>query len=745
MTEKELKKLLSEMSLEEKAGQLEQLPFGFFEDGNTVLTGPMGKISLTSEQIALTGSTLSGCGAAKLRRVQREYMENHPHHIPLLFMMDIINGCDTIFPIPLAQGAMFDPQRVKKAAQAAAREAAARGLHVTFSPMLDTVRDPRWGRVMESTGEDPYLNSENAKAMVKGYQGQDFGKTGVFARDSVAACIKHFAGYGAPLGGRDYNAVELSDRTLREDYLPAYKAAVDAGAQMVMTSFNTLDRVPSTANRWLFKELLRKEWGFEGVSITDWAAMAELMEHRVAADDREACRLAMDAGIDIDMCTGIYQFRLPELVKKGVISVKKLDEAVLRVLKLKNALGLFEDPYRGIDEDAEQEILLCDEHRKQARKAAEESFVLLKNEGGLLPLDPEKSGKVAFIGPFTDSGEVSGAWSILADPAKCVTIRQAAERKMKKFSLRFAEGSAFADAEDPIAGFDGPYIPDASGTEEELIAEAVEAAREADTVVMCIGEHRLMTGEASSRANIQIPAVQARLLRAVSGVNRNVVTVLFTGRPLDLREVSALSGALLVVWFPGTESGNAIVNTLTGKNNPSGKLPMSFPWCVGQVPVFYASFSTGRPVTDSNRDMKFLSRYMDIPNDPLYSFGFGLSYTSFSFSEVSLSGKSMKRRGGEKLTAGVRVTNTGDRAGECVVQMYIRDEVSSVARPVRELKGFKRITLEPGVSEEVTFEISEKMLRFIGIDGKRKSEPGEFTVYIGEDSSTMNGAGFALM
>ena len=877
MTDKELKKILKSMSLREKAAQLLQLPGALYKEGSDVQTGPLAELGLTPEDLAMAGSVLGVGSPRDIRAIQKAYLEKNPHKIPLLFMLDVINGCDTVYPIPLAQGATFDAALVKSLAKMAARETALNGVHVTFSPMVDTVRDARWGRCMESTGEDPYLNAVMAKAAVRGYQGRGYRLTGEFEDDRVAACVKHFAAYGAPTAGRDYNNVELSERTLRDDYLPAYRAAVDAGVAMVMTSFNTLNRVPSTANRWLMHDVLRREWGFDGVVITDYAAIAELLAHGVAEDARAAARLAMEADVDIDMCTASYAKELPKLVKERAVSARSLDEAVMRVLRLKNALGLFENPYRGLDEEALAREALSEKNRKRARKAAEESFVLLENDG-MLPLEMKKrpasaaaaaepcadtgttdaaeqcpdsaaaaaeqcmdtgttdaakqhsdsaaaaaeqrtdsaaadaapqavkqalKRRVAFVGPYAVSRELFGAWSFI-DPAGVVTIREAAEKKMAgKFDLVFAKGCEAVDCGRRVAGVGGRA--ESSLTPQELAAamdEAVAAAGEADDVIVCIGEHRAQSGEAASRANITVPDDQMELLRRVQAVNPNVAVVLFAGRPLDLREVKSLARAVLLVWFPGVEGGSAIVNTLIGKSNPSGKLPVSLPYCVGQAPVHYAQLSTGRPLPSEAAENVFFSRYTDIPNEPLYAFGYGRSYTRFAISPVTLDGAllckmgkkgrdkkaaaslraeqgaalhgkwaaggkalvgketrgktayqeahgkasadAQKQEAQELLLASVTVTNVGEREGTEVVQLYIRDLVGSVARPVRELKGFQRVRLQPGESAQVTFEITERMLRFTTLSGRFESEPGRFEVFIGDSSQTQNGAAFCL-
>lgn len=733
MEQQKLLDLLKDMSLDEKINQLFQGGAGFYAEGS-IATGPASEQGFSEKTIREAGSVLSVVGAKTIKEIQKNHMENHPHHIPLVFMADIINGYKTIFPIPLAQGAAFNPKVAYTGAEVAAKESSAAGIHVTFSPMVDLVRDARWGRVMESTGEDPYLNSVYAKALVEGYQGDDPKKSG-----KLGACVKHFAGYGAPTGGRDYNNVELSERTLRDDYLPAYEAAIKAGALLVMTSFNTLNRIPSTANKWLMRQVLREEMGFEGTVISDWAAIEEIKYHGLCEDRKGAAKLAIEAGTDIDMMTTCYSNYLKELIESGEVSEELLDEAVLRVLELKNKLGLFENPYKDADEDAEKTVLLCEEHRKKAREAAKETFVLLENNG-ILPLKKEE--KVAFIGPFTEEKNIIGAWSIFGEAKDAVSVKEGVEAY--KVNALFAKGCDSIDPGKKVYGMNFPY--DCKRTKEEadaMIEEAVETALKADKVVMCIGEHMAQTGEAASRGDITIPKQQKKLLRAVARVNKNIIVVLFNGRPLDIRKIKELAKAILVVWMPGSEGGNAITEVLYGETAPSGRLPMSFPYSVGQVPVFYGEFNTGRKMDDSNPDNKFQSRYIDIPNKPLYTFGYGLSYTEFTYSEVNLS-RGRLEEGGE-LIASVIVRNTGKRRGAEVVQMYIRDDCGSVARPVRELKGFEKIWLEPGEEKEVSFSITEEILKFHDMNMNYTAEKGSFTVFIGSDSDTNNQKKFELI
>ena len=728
MTKEELLHLLHQMTTQEKCRELMQLPMEAFTDTD-ISTGPCEDLELTDEKMAQAGSILSLTGAEWTRKVQEEHLKNNRLNIPLLFMADIINGYKTIFPIPLAQGCTFDPDLVRQLAAAAAREGAAAGVHVTFSPMADLVRDPRWGRVMESTGEDPYLNGIMAEQMVKGYQGNDLKEEG-----RLAACVKHFAGYGAPLGGREYNQVELSERTLLEDYLPAYEKAVRAGARLVMSSFNTLERVPSTGNRKLMREILRGKMGFQGVLISDYAAVKELIAHGLAENEAEAARLALEAGVDIDMMSRCYSDFLCGQIERGEVAQELLDEAVLRVLELKNDLGLFENPFKDGSPEKEKELLLCEKHRSLAQKAAEESFVLLKNEENMLPLSKEET--TAFIGPFGEEKGLLGAWALFADREDTVTVKEGVERLCP--GQIWAKGCEILE---PGQKWLRGYIPiteetwkQTAETAEEKIKEAVEAAGRADRVVLLLGEQELESGESGSCGHIGLPPSQMKLLKAVAQVNSNLILVVFSGRPLILTEACAYAKAVLFAWMPGTQGGPAVANVLYGCSNPSGKLTETFPYHMGQIPVYYSDFATGRPQ---------MPGYIDIPKEPLYPFGYGLSYTEYTYSPVKLDQKVLDSQT-DVIHASVRVKNTGSMEGKEAVQLYIQDVKGSVSRPVRQLKGFQKISLAPGEEKEVCFEIREEMLRFWTIDMEYRSEPGRFRVWIGTDSRTENGEEFYL-
>lgn len=741
MTRQELQQLLEDMSLEEKINQMNQVTGSFFEQESAV-TGPMEEKGFTKENISQCGSVLGLTGAKAVKRVQEEYMQGHPHKIPLLFMMDVINGYKTVFPIPLGQGASFEPNLARRCARAAAKEAAASGLHVTFSPMADLVWDARWGRVMESTGEDPYLNGLFAEAMVEGYQGSSLKEP-----YAVAACVKHFAGYGAPEAGRDYNTVELSAHTLKQFYLPAYEAAIKKGAAMAMASFNTLDGIPSTGNKHLMQEVLRKEMGFQGVLISDWTGIEEMVCHGYCADREESALRAVEAGVDIDMMSGVYTGNLKELVMGGRIPQKYIDEAVMRVLELKNKLGLFENPFKDADEEEEARLLLCDAHRALAREAARKSFVLLKNES-VLPLQPsQKKKKTAFIGPYVESRNLIGSWSLTGDVEDTATIKEAVLEWETQHGLGlgsvFCSGCPMLGPDIRLEGFQ-EHTQEAVSKEEQhkMLEHARMAAKEADIAVLALGEDRLQSGEATSNANIQIPKVQQELFEEVCSVNENVIVVLFSGRPLDIRAISDKAKAVLQVWMPGTEGARAIVDVLFGDYNPSGKLPMAFPYCVGQVPVHYNSYPTGRPHVPGKDKDRFRSKYLDIPNEPLFPFGFGLSYTDFEISPVRLDKGSMAKDG--SIQASVTVKNIGNMGGTETVQLYIHDIAASVVRPVKELKGICKVRLKPDEEKEVSFLVTAKELEFVAADGTIGCEEGEFEVFIGNSSQTQNKACFVL-
>ncbi|WP_404459414.1 beta-glucosidase BglX [Sutcliffiella horikoshii] len=715
---KNMESLLEQMTLEEKIAQPMQLATFFYKGaaGDGEITGPLEDMGISNDVVQNSGSVLGASGAWEVANIQREHLAENRLGIPLLMMADIVHGFKTIFPVPLAIGCSWDTELAEKSAEIAAKEASVSGVHVTFAPMVDLVRDPRWGRVMESTGEDPYLNSVFAKAFVRGFQGEDLTN----GTHRVAACVKHFAAYGAPEGGRDYNTVNMSERQLRESYLPAYKAALDEGCEMVMTAFNTVDGIPASGNKKLMRDLLREEWGFDGVMISDWGAVKELIPHGVAEDEREAALKGLEAGVDIEMMTPCYAKNLQDLVESGELSEALIDESVLRILNLKNKLGLFENPYRGTSEELEKEVIMSEEHRQVAKELAIKSSVLLKNDQ-VLPLNKEQ--KLALIGPFAKNGDVLGPWSWQGSKEAAVQVYEGLLARTSDTNLLVAQGS------------------DIETISEEQLTQAVETAKEADVIVLALGEASEMSGEGGCRADIRLPEAQLKLVAKIKELGKPVVTVLFNGRPLDLHGVIAESDALLEAWYPGTEAGSAIADLLYGDANPSGKLTMSFPYSVGQVPVYYNCFNTGRPQGENIQE-RYVTHYLDIPNEPLLPFGYGLSYTTFDYSDMNLSVDSLTEDTNIDVT--VNVTNTGERAGEETVQFYIRDLSGEIVRPLKELKGYEKIWLEPGETKQVTFTITEYQLRYYHSDLTFQSDKGKFHAMTGPNSNELTIKEFVL-
>ncbi|WP_334352658.1 beta-glucosidase BglX [Companilactobacillus sp. HBUAS56257] len=737
MEESKLRELLNSLSIEEKIGQLIQLSGEFFS-AKDISVGPQKKLGITKDAVELCGSVLNVVGAKETHRIQDAYLKGKKHPIPLIFMSDIVYGFRTIYPIPLGLGATWNPDLIQKAYRNTAEEAYASGNQVTFAPMVDLARDARWGRSLESTGEDPYLNSRFAASMVKGLQ-EDLPKYG------LVSCVKHFAAYGAVESGREYNATDMSENRLRQYYLPSYKAAVDAGAKMVMSSFNTLNGVPVTGNKWLLKDILRKEWNFDGVIISDYAAIAELVAHGFAKDNQEASKLALEATVDIDMKSPCYANELKPLVTEGKLDESKIDNAVWRVLKLKNDLGLFEDPYRGSSEELEKKLIMTPEKRELAKKVSTEAMVLLKNENNMLPLDKNK--KVALIGPYENEHELLGLWAVHGDRKATVTIEDGFKKYLNSDNLFTSKGTDILRNKSIFRsmGLNSEqidHVVSSKEIEEKNNEDAIETARKADIIVFAAGEHTIESGEAGSRGNLTLPDNQLELLDKLSKLNKPIILICISGRPLILTDVEPKVSAIIEAWFPGTEGGNALADIIFGKSNPSGRLSMSFPYAVGQLPIYYSQFSTGRSVKTSTHSSRFMSKYIDIPNDPLYSFGYGLSYSKVKYSNLRLSSKELEMT--DNLIASIDVTNMSDRNTTEVVQMYIQDKFASVVQPVKSLKGFERVTLNPNETKTVNFEINKKMLSFYGLDNKLTVEPGEFNIFIGPNSDVEDFATFNL-
>jgi len=721
MTKEALQDLLDSMTLEEKTGQLVQCNAGQFITNSMAITGPEGEELPAEDLCRVMGSVLTFENAAQARALQDMHLRADPKKIPLLLMLDVIHGLRTTYPIPLAMGCSFDDGLVAECADMARREASACGVHVTFNPMVDTARDARWGRILETNSEEPLLNSRMGAALVKATQ-----RDSLADPENIACCVKHYAAYGAGEAGRDYNGVELSERALRETYLPAYKACLDAGARLIMPSFNALNGIPSVANKWLMNRVLREEWGFRGVVISDYNAVGELVQHGVAKDLKDAARLAMEAGCDIDMVMNAYYLYLAGLVREGTVSEKALDEAVMRVLELKNELGLFENPYHGADEEKEKEVYLCAEHREIARRAAEGSAVLLKNEG-ILPL---KKGlkRVALIGPFAEETRLNGFWSRPGAEQDTVTIPEGIRALVPETELIIEKGcgAAFGD------------------TDESGIAAAVKAAEEAEAVILVLGEPEDYSGEGRSRANLTLPGPQMTLARQVIAANPNTAAVLFNGRPLAVPELAETAPALLEMWYPGTEAGNALARLLWGEANPCGKLSAGLPRAVGQYPMPYNRMNTGRPKPEPDTQaFPYSSCYLDMPNKPLYSFGYGLSYTTFTYLKLALDRETMTEQDELKVT--VTVKNTGDRAGKETVQLYLRDPVASVVRPVQQLIDYRKIALEAGETKDVVFTVTEKQLRLWNFECEEVSEAGLFELSTGYADHLILSTAFELI
>lgn len=705
-TEKKIDLLLAQMTLEEKVGQMTLFTSDWDQTGPTIRATYRDDI-----KTGKVGAIFNAHTADYNRKLQEIAVNETRLGIPLLFGYDVIHGYRTIFPVPLGETASWNLESAEESARIAAREAAAAGLHWTFAPMVDIARDPRWGRVMEGAGEDVYLGKQFAVARVRGFQGDNLADP-----FTLLACAKHFAAYGAAQAGRDYHTVDISERTLRETYLPPFKAALDAGVATFMTSFNELDGVPASGNYELLTGILREEWGFPGFVVTDYTSINEMTKHGVVANLADAGELAVEAGVDMDMQGAVFYDHLVKQVNSGKVAMKRINEATRVVLRLKFALGLFDDPYRYSDAEREKNNILTAEHRTAARRIARESMVLLKNNGNALPLNT-KLRNVLVIGPLADSKvDMMGAWKADGRAEDCVTMLSGLKDALgKQTTIDYVQGTAVEGND--RSGFDA----------------ALKAARKAEVVIVAAGENWWMSGEAASRTDIGLPGLQTELIEALAGTGKPVIVVLFNGRPLAIPRVEAAATAILEAWYPGTEAGNAIADVLTGKYNPAGKLPITFPRSVGQVPIFYNAKNTGRPL---NVNDKYTSKYLDESNTPLYPFGYGLSYTSFSYDQLQISQPTMNRN--DTTTVSVTLTNTGKLAGTEVVQLYVQDVVGSVTRPLRELKGFQRISLAAGASQTVAFKLTEADLTFLRRDMTEGVEPGLFRIYVGGDATTDN-------
>ncbi|EXY68180.1 glycosyl hydrolase family 3 C-terminal domain protein [Bacteroides fragilis str. 3986 T(B)9] len=724
--------LMKKMTLEEKIGQL-----------NLPVTGEITTGQAKSSDVAKrirngeVGGLFNLKGVERIREVQRQAGEESRLGIPLLFGMDVIHGYETIFPIPLGLSCTWDMKAIEESARIAAVEASADGISWTFSPMVDVSRDPRWGRVSEGNGEDPFLGAAIARAMIRGYQGKDMSRN-----DEIMACVKHFALYGASEAGRDYNTGDMSRQRMFNEYMLPYQAAVEAGVGSVMASFNEVDGVPATGSKWLMTDVLRKQWGFDGFVVTDYTGINEMIDHGMG-DQQTVAALALNAGVDMDMVSDAFSGTLKKSVEEGKVPAAAIDAACRRILEAKYKLGLFDDPYKYCDVNRPKKQIFTKEHRAIARKTASESFVLLKNEG-VLPLS--KKGTIAVVGPLANTrSNMPGTWSVAAvldnAPSLVEGLREVVGDRAKVVTAKGSNLIGDADYEKRATMF-GRELHRDNRTDRELLDEALKVAAGADVIVAALGESSEMSGESSSRTNLEMPDVQRALLQELLKTGKPVVLVLFTGRPLVLTWEEEHVPAILNVWFGGSEAAYAISDVLFGDVNPSGKLTATFPQNVGQIPLFYNHKNTGRPLQEGRWFEKFRSNYLDVSNEPLYPFGYGLSYTTFAYSDIHLSSTEMSADG--ELTATVTVTNTGSRDGAEVVQLYIRDLVGSITRPVKELKGFEKIFLKAGESRKVSFSITPELLKFYNYDLQFVCEPGDFDVMIGGNSRDVKKARFLL-
>lgn len=727
--ENRVDELLAKMTLAEKVGQLNQYT------SRWEMTGPapesvdsMALYNMLKE--GKIGSMLNVVGANATRRVQTWAVDSSRMGIPLILGYDVIHGFRTMFPIPLGEAASWDPEVAKRSSAIAAAESAAAGLHWTFAPMVDIARDARWGRIMEGSGEDPFLGSKMAYARVKGFQGDDLA-----AENTIAACAKHFAAYGFAESGRDYNTVDIGERVLRNTILPPFKACVDADVATFMNAFNIVNGIPSTSNEHLLRDILKGEWDFDGFVVSDWNSIGEIISHGVASNKREAAEMAIEAGSDMDMEANVYIQELQGLVENGEVDEALVDDAVRRVLRVKFKLGLFDDPYKYCNPEREKEVILSDKHLAAAREVARKSIVLLKNENNLLPLS-KSTPEIAVIGELAESKDVPlGSWRAQAISNSAVSLLEGIENAVGKNQVTFAKGPDFVTGERTFTTALTFNETDLSG-----LNEAVRAAKAAQVVVIALGEDAFQSGEGRSQTDISLKGVQQELLEAVYKANKNVVVVLMNGRPLEINWMAENVPSIVEAWHLGSEAGNAIADVLFGDYNPAGKLPVSFPRSAGQLPLYYNHLSTGRPTGDDG--LVFWSHYTDDSNDPLYPFGFGLSYTTFDYSGLSLSTNELTMDG--QMEVNVSVTNSGGRDGEEVAQLYIRDLVGSISRPVKELKGFEKIMLKAGETKEVSFMLTPDDLAFYGANNEWTAEPGEFKLWVGPSSAEGLEANFVL-
>lgn len=724
--------LMGKMTLQEKIGQLNLPVSGEIVTGQAKSSDVAGKI-----RKGQVGGLFNVKGVENIREVQKIAVEQSRLKIPLLFGMDVIHGYETVFPIPLALSCSWDMEAIKESARIAAKESSADGICWTFSPMVDICRDPRWGRMAEGGGEDPYLGSEISAAMVKGYQGDD-----LTDKNTIMACVKHFALYGAPEAGRDYNTVDMSHLSMFNNYFPPYKAAIDAGVGSVMTSFNVVDGIPATGNKWLMTDVLRDRWGFDGFVVTDYTAISEMIAHGMG-DLQQVSAMSLSAGTDMDMVADGFLTTLEKSLKEGKVTMAEIDKACRRILEAKYKLGLFDDPYKYCDASRVKKDIFTAENRAVARKIATETFVLLKNENNLLPL--QRKGKIALVGPLANTkANMPGTWSVAAASDKYNSLYESMKQSLAgKAEVIYAKGSNLMyDAQrEAEATMFGREMRDPRSAQ-ELLDEALNVASQADVIVAAVGESSEMSGESSSRTNLEMPDAQRDLLTALKKTGKPIVLVYFAGRSTVMTWEQENFPAILNVWFGGSEAADAICDVVFGDVSPSGKLTTTFPKNVGQIPLYYNHLNTGRPLEAGKWFSKFRSNYLDIDNDPLYPFGYGLSYTTFRYGDLQLSNNSMNERG--KITASVTVTNMGNYDADEIVQMYIRDMVGSVARPVKELKGFERIHLKKGESRTVSFDITAEQLKFYNSALNWVCEPGEFEVMVGGNSRDVQTKKFSL-